>query len=444
MRSICNRVHSGPLQALMRRMMKPVTMARTAGWAFVLGWVLSLGACQQSFTQNPPETHSKPNEVKLETRIQSRDFPSVFQAWYGIDMPDYPQDQLEQRLTAAAKHDLLWEEPLSQLGEGKPLVLGLVWEGDYQGLASGFTAESLQQALANRKRLLELNPNMTFLFEIRWRDAPRSFLPEDSPFWKKDENGEVIKGWLGGWEPFYMLNYDHPAFIENVARQAEIALQSGVYDGVMLDWSGHLPIIQKVRAAIGKEGLIIVNIHDDIADGERYKDYINGAFMELNPEDYSTLSASGSDRNLRNWGTIREALLWFEDNFQSPVINCLEVWGDRKDLARMRATTTLALTHSNAYVLYGDPNPLPTPDHLHDWYAFWDVPLGTPQGSMQQLENGAFLREFEGGTVVYNHYGNGPVNITFDQGKKRISTGETGKRFSIADRDGDIFLDTPN
>lgn len=370
-------------------------------------------------------------------RVADRDFPSAFQAWYGIDMPEYPQDELEQRLAAAAKHDLLWEEPLSQLGEGVDLVLGLVWEGEHHGLSRSFTEQSLTQALANKKKLLELNPNMVFLFEVRWRDAPMSFLPEDSEFWKRDTSGQVVKGWLGGWEPFYMLDYDHEAFQDNVAEQAKIALASGVYDGVMLDWSGHLPIIKKVRQSIGQEGLIIVNIHDDIEDGKKYQPYINGSFMELNPFDSTSIF---NKSNARNWDTTRKALMWFEENLQEPRINCLEVWGDRQDLSRMRATTTLGLTHSDGYLLYGDPNPLKTPDHLHNWYPFWEADLGKPIAGLSHRPDGAFQREFQGGTVIYNHLGNGPVKVEFNEVRKRLSDGSSGRSFELNDRDGDIFI----
>lgn len=47
-------------------------------------------------------------------------------------------------------------------------------------------------------------------------------------------------------------------------------MESGVYDGVMLDWSGYLFIVKKVCEVIGDEGLIIVNIYDDIEDGKKY------------------------------------------------------------------------------------------------------------------------------------------------------------------------------
>jgi hypothetical protein len=376
-------------------------------------------------------------------KVKDRDFPSVFQAWYGIDMPDqYPAKTLEQRLSLAAKHDILWEEPLSQLGEKVDLVLGLVWDHENHGLASSFTKESLILAKENKRKLLEKNPNMVLLFEVRWRDAPSTFLPEDSPWWKRNDKGEIIKGWLGGWVPFYMLNYDNEEFQDNVARQAKIALESGVYDGIMLDWSGHEQITRKIRKAIGNEGLIIVNLHDDIEDAKKFKDVINGSFMELNPRDGSSNTAAGGkeERNLRNWDNIREALLWFEKEFQEPRINCLEVWGDRKDLARMRATTTLGLTHSNGYVLFADPNPLPTPDHYHDWYPFWDVNLGKPKRDVKKLSNGAYQRVFDNGVVIYNHYKNGKVYLKFKNKMKSAATGKISNSFVIDDRDGDIFL----
>ncbi|MBC6994251.1 hypothetical protein QWY85_20840 [Neolewinella lacunae] len=360
----------------------------------------------------------------------------MFQAWYGIDMPEkYPQRTLEERLALAAKHDLLWEEPLSQLGEKVDLVIGLEWAGEYAGLARTFDPASLEKAKKNRAKLLALNPNMKILFEIRWRDAPSSFLPEDSPFWLR-EDGEIKKGWLGGWVPFYLLDYMHPDFIKNVGEQARVALESGIYDGVMLDWSGDLEVVKSVREHIGEDGIIIVNIHDDIEDGEKYKDYINGSFMELNPVDDTSISKS----NGRNWERTRQALLWFEEHLRKPTYNCLEVWGDRDDLSRMRATTTLGLTHSDGYVLFGDPNPLKTPDHLHDWYDFWDADLGLPTGPRVDREDGAFSREFSHGTVVYNPYENEPVSVQFPEPRRSVATGSTAKTFTVAPRDGDIFL----
>jgi hypothetical protein len=391
----------------------------------------------------------KPTEeiCDITRRINGRDFPSVFQAWYGIDMPGkYPDTTLALRLQNAAKHDLIWEEPLSQLGEGVDLVLGLVWDHENHGLADDFTKESLDLALENRNRMLEMNPNMVFLFEVRWRDAPMSFLPDSSNWWLRDENGEIKKGWLGGWEPFYLLDYNNADWQDNVARQCKIALESGVYDGVMFDWSGNLEIIQKTRAAIGDDALIIVNIHDDIHDGRLYAPYINGAFMELNPLDSISLPVdelvlfSGDDVNGRQWDNIRAAVKWFQDSLRAPQVVCNEVWGNRNDLSRMRAVTTMTLVYSNGYTLYADPNPLKTPDHLHDWYEFWDAPLGRPVNFYIERPDGSVIREYDGGTVLYNHYGNEPTTIIFNRDRKRVSDGTVGKSFVVNGRDGDIFL----
>jgi hypothetical protein len=284
--------------------------------------------------------------------------------------------------------------------------------------------------------MLSYNPIMVFLMEIRWRDAPGSYLPADSEWWLKNEDGSRVEGWLGGPEPYYMLNYENEEFQDHVAVQSLVAIESGIYDGIMLDWSGYLPVVKKVREKIGDAGLIIVNIHDDIEDGEKYKDYINGSFMELNVVDRLYQTAS----NQRNWKRVREAMLWFEENLQEPQINCLEVWGDRTDLRRMRATTALSLTHSNGYVLFADPNPLNTPDHLHDWYDFWDVDLGTATGELIERQDGVYSREFENGTVVYNPEGNQTVTIEFKNERTRLSDGSIGMTFEVQDIDGDVFL----
>lgn len=383
---------------------------------------------------------------KITQRVEDRDFPSTFMAWYNIDMPEYPVGNNDERIAAAAKHDLMWEEPLSQLGEGVDLVLGLVWDHKYHGLANSFTKESLEMARKNKSKLLELNPNMVTLFEVRWRDAPMSFLPDSSHWWRRNENGEIKKGWLGGWEPFYLLDANNPEWQDNVARQCKIAIESGIYDGVMFDWSGNLDIIRKTRAAIGDEALIIVNIHDDIEDGRKYAPYINGAFMELNPIDTISMPVdelvinNQEDRNGRQWDNIRTAVKWFQDSLLAPQVVCNEVWGNRKDLSRMRAVTTMTLVYSNGYALYADPNPLKTPDHLHDWYPFWDAKLGKPLGKYSEKTDKSAWRDFENGTVVYNHYGNSAVTVTFNEMRKRVSDGLTGKDFVINGRDGDIFL----
>ncbi len=371
------------------------------------------------------------------TRIAQRDFPSVFQAWNPLDMPAaWPLATNEGRLRAAAKHDVVWEEPVSQLGFKTPLVLGAVWDHAHGGLATRFTVASEKQALANRAAMLLQNRDMVFLLEVRWRDAPGSFLPENSPFWKRAPDGTRAKGWDNGPEPYYLLNPENAEFRANIARQCRAALASGIYDGVMLDWSGHLGVVQDTRAALGPDAIIIVNIHDKISDAQKYRDLINGSFMECNPDGPGLPTKS----NGTTWDNLRAGYVFMEQNLRTPRFNCLEVWGDRADLRRMRAATTLALTHGDGSVLFADPNPLKTPDHLHDWYPFWDVKLGRPVAARTDRPDGASLREFTGGTVVYNHHRNAPATVTFPTPRRRISDNTVATSFTLQDADGDIFI----
>lgn len=132
----------------------------------------------------------------IEQRVADKSYPAVFQAWNPLDMPSkYPTDTHEQFLDNAAKHSLIWEEPVSQLGFDTKLVFGLVWDHKHAGLATSFTKESLAEAKKNLTYLLDKNPNIVSLFEVRWRDAPGSYLPENSEFWLRDAQGNRVQGW---------------------------------------------------------------------------------------------------------------------------------------------------------------------------------------------------------------------------------------------------------
>jgi hypothetical protein len=375
--------------------------------------------------------------VSVSDRLALRDFPAVFQAWNPIDMPSkWPLWSNADRLRAAAKHDVLWEEPVSQLGFNTALVLGAEWDGVHAGLATEFTAMSVKRALDNRSRMLGSKPAMIFLLEVRWRDAPGSFLPEQSPFWRRNTDGSRVAGWDNGPEPYYMLDPENEAFLANIGRQARLAIESGIYDGIMLDWSGHLEVVKVVRAAIGEEALIVVNIHDDVEHAELYAPLINGSFMECNPDG----PGIATPRNGTTWDKLRDGYVYMETHLREPRLNCLEVWGHRDDHRRMRAATTLALTHGDGAVLFADPNPLPAPDHMHDWYPLWDVSLGRPAGQRQTRSDGIVERAFERGIVLYNHLGNGTRKVHFPGDMQRASDGEIGRAFWVSDADGDLFL----
>ncbi|UCG57718.1 MAG: hypothetical protein JSU70_22995 [Phycisphaerales bacterium] len=356
-------------------------------------------------------------ERSIVDRVAGRDFPSVFQAWSpATNVPN------KDRLAVTAQHDLVWHSPRGY---------GLVWDAQPSGLGEAFTPNSIAAARKTRRALLKLNPNIILIAEIRYRDAHPSFLPKGHNWWKRDTAGGLVRGWDEG--GFLCLDFANPRFRRHVAKRAAAAVQSGVVDGVMLDWwrddEHRIALVTAVREAIGDEHLIIANTNDRTAP--KTAPYINGYFMEC------TLSKTAG-----NWEKIASTLKWAEANLRPPRINCLETWyhNSRTDLNLMRATTALSLTRSNGYCLFSDPNPLPTPDHRHNWYRFWDKSLGKPIGKGAKKNDGTVVREFEKGTVVYNPMGNRPVTVVFADVRTSLATGMSAKRHRLGCPDGDIYL----
>ena len=356
-------------------------------------------------------------ELSVRERVYHRTFPSIFQAWNAAEIPG------EEKWTSVARHDIVFHAPD---------FFGLRWDQRFQGLANAFTSDSIVAAKSIRQRLIERNPNIVILAELRYRDAHRSHLPDGHAWWMT-KNGKPVIGWEEG--GYFLLDFANPAYQDHIARQAKEVIATGVVDGIMLDWwdddESRISLIQKIRRSIGADALIMVNANDRKVP--RSAKYINGLFMEC-------YKSSSPD----DWKRITETLSWAEANVQRPRINCLEIWyqKSRADVALMRATTTLVLTMSDGYCLFSDPNPLPTPDHLHDWYPFWDCKLGKPTEKGRILPDGSFQRRFTNGLAVYNPPGNKPVTIQLAKPHTTVSKGTAGKRFTLPSGDGDIYLST--
>ena len=300
-------------------------------------------------------------------------------------------------------------------------------------LGNQFVDESLTRGLKVRKNLLEKNPNLIILAELRYRDAHRSYLPEDHPWWKR-ESGKKVIGWEEG--GYFLLDFSNPDYVAQVARQAKAIMNSGVFDGLMLDWweddEQRIALIREIRKTIGGDPLVLVNAND--RKTPKTAALINGHFMEC----YRT-------KTPEDWKRIADALQWAEANLKAPRINCLETWyhSSRDDLNLMRATTTLSMTLSNGYCLFSDPNPLPTADHLHDWYPFWDHNLGGPKSPGTGTTTGAADVSSGEDSAVYNPPGNHPVSVEFRTPRSAASSGRVGTSFTVAPGDGDLFLAIP-
>lgn len=364
-------------------------------------------------------------ELSLRDRIATRRFPSVFQAWTSAQVPGETPDQ------TLARHDLAW---------GGPWLLGLQWDGPKPGLAARFRPETIERARQRRRHLLNLNPHLVLVCEIRYRDAHSTWLGGlEHPWWLRDTTGRVVPGWEEG--GYYRLDFRLEALRRQAALQAAAATAEGLFDGVLLDWwdegerfagqpmlQARTNLLAAIRKAIGPEKLILVNANDRRVPASA--PWVNGLYMEC----YDTASPE-------KWRQIAATLRWAEVNLREPHANCVEFWRrpDREDLDRMRAVTTLVLTHSDGYCLFADPNDLPTPDHRHLWYPFWEKRLGRPLGPGETRPDGAVWRRFEGGVAAFNPLGNQPVRLLFGFPMRSVARGRIGRYHELPPGDGDLF-----
>ena len=429
-------------------------------------------------------------------KTDQRDFPSIFQAWSGIE--NRPDESERQRLV---RHDLAFAHPYT--------LLRIAWNisesQPYSGLATDLNPSQLDTARQRKRELWDLNPNLLLLVEIRYRDARYlsrqneplvenwwevGFYPPDSPYWLRDSAGEPVIGWgedtngngkidEGDTILNYLIDFTNPEVQNLIVKQAVTLDQSGLFDGIMLDWwnedyatspigvddwsetiltreaelEARLAILRKIRAQVDNDFLILVNAN--MRQIPKSASDVNGIFMECYKQEYN--KGYRLDQILQ----IEETLLWAEQNLREPRINCLEGWrvvtdymGDldtrvternnAENQQWMRMITTLSLTHSDGYVLFGDDNAIPVYDHLHNWYDLWDANLGQPtqEKAVQYREGtGLFIREFENGWAVYNRSGTAQT-VTFNENVIGANSGKRQLHHHIPDFDGEIFLKT--
>ncbi len=363
------------------------------------------------------EAQTEINKTKpILPRIKNRDIPSVFQAWNQSEtLPDHDPN--------ISRYDLIFMAPEA---------LGLKWNNEFVGLANGFTAETLQSAQAKRENLLDKNNNLVILAEIRYYDADPCYLPTDHAWFLRDANG--IPQTIG---KNFKLNINNSEFCEQIARMAKAAVDSNVFDGIMLniwkDDNGHLELIKAIRKAIGPNPMILCNSNDLTTPATA--PYINGYYMRCTNTDTP-----------EGWQRIAETLQWAAGNLRKPTINCLETFyrNSNGDPNLMRAATTLTMAVSDGYCLFSDANPLQSPNHSHAWYPFWDIKAGKPLAAGKKDDKGCYTRAYERGLVIYNPMGNAPATYTFPKPVKSAATGKAAAEHTINPCDGDILLNLPD
>ena len=205
--------------------------------------------------------------LPLAPRIENRNFPSLFTAW--SDKERWPSFDL---IFCCPR----FEARLRQIGDGYEFrTAHPSWDGP----------------VSVRDAYLEQNPTMVFLhgLSVIWNELD-SF-PEDSPWWLRDEQGNILPAWDMG-----LMNLNHPGWQQRMIDIAATIDQCGLYDGIFIDgWSewhnerrGQLPgqvaILKGIRERVREDFLIMVNTNTWTAPVSA--PYINGLFLEFGfPQD---------------------------------------------------------------------------------------------------------------------------------------------------------------
>ena len=388
--------------------------------------------------------------LPIAQRIKDRTFPSVFAAWGGVGWsPVENLPELSDR-EQIALHDFYWSNPYA--GQ------------HFFKTANGWRVTGeLSRAQEYRDAYLDWNPNMIFIAEVRIRDANINLYGEDFPYWLRDSGGNLI------YDPEldnYFTDFTQPGMQEIIIQQAVAVAKCGLYDGIFFD-----SFAERGRALVDSQGVAIYSyeeeqrvkdtilrcirdaVRDDfliIINTNRYKIPrrawgINGIFMEtIQDRNKFDDSIEGDPYNYEGLKEIESTLTWAEENLREPRVNCLEGWGiphEPPDSPRnkrfMRVFTTMSLTHSDGYVLYGMNN-----THQHIWHSFWDADLGRPVGmKAQRYQNidGVFIREFTNGWAVYNRSGK-EQTITLPRSSIGVSSNKRDITHLLPDLDGEIYL----
>ena len=407
-------------------------------------------------SENSLRLSDRPSIVE---RVENRTYPSVFGMW-------------DHQLLNYPRPDNIWEWSYHKdmLSYHDLFVVGSFRSAQWRFTPDGpqLLVAEVEHLQNERSEVQKLNPNHLLLAAIYYYGAPPEVYPEDWPYWLRDENGDRIQDI--GWGEL-LIDWTYPSAQDHFVQQAVAIAKCGIYDGMFLDWwnenstnphlnytydewKARISMLRRMREAVGDDFLIIVNTNQSKARCSA--PYINGAFIgSLWDNEDGYLTHAGLQE-------IESTLLWSEKNLREPQINALEVFAvptepldSPLNKQMMRVTTTLALTHSDGYVLFsvgrteaqleGHARLENVDHHSKYYYRFYDAPLGRPiegdetKGQLYDDREGVFIREFTNGWAVYNRSGK-VQRIRLPEQASAVTSGVTGVNHTLSDLDGEIYL----
>jgi len=362
--------------------------------------------------------------------LEDAPYPRIFQDWFNVtNLPNETENQ------TVARHDIFWTTLNG---------FGLYWTDANGAVTQEYTSETLAYSAPSQEydiaTIRSLNPRIKILGQIQHYGArldgdPNGdeHLPYNHPWWKRDGAGNLVPS------PFdagvYQLDQDNPDLRAHVANQAKALMDTGNFDGIMLDscfkdTTYLYNLLTDIRAKIGENALIVANVNwNQLSPAELSQ--INGILMEN-----GRIGTGGSQPS---WATVRLALDHNETYARNPKVNCLLDYysaspDNGTDVQRMRALTALSLTHSNGFVNFRG-------DNGYNWYdPFWsDHNLGRPTGSRYFITGNAERRDFTNGSAVYNEVGHSAITVSFPEWRRNRATDTWGYSFTLQPGDGGIY-----
>ncbi len=404
------------------------------------GLTLSLFEYDQS-CEIPPEP--------LTPRLKNRSFPSIYARFRTQTLNraeellrKYP-DYWDRRIAEGAYHDLYFS--------GLDMFQQQFVEIDNEWHVYGLMPFSIEL----RDRRHAFNPNMVFLAVLNHHGTGIiDVFPDDHPYWLREANGEIAL--RGDSKHARLINFAHPVVQDIIVGQALAVARCGLYDGIYFDWwddsrstvgdlipldvaqRARMNIVRRIREATRPDFIMMGNVNHRIMP-------LTGPFMNAGDMESSVFQDHTGDILEARLTRVENSLRWLEQNLREPTLNAFQGGSDPnespdspKNRRYMRATTTLSLTHSDGYVVFGIENH----DHKY-WYDFWDVDLGQPVGPKSQLYDedipGLYIREFTNGWAAYNHSG-APQVIALPEEVQGVASGHLGTEHALGNIDGEMYL----
>ncbi len=306
----------------------------------------------------------------------------------------------------------------------------------WHAAAETINPKTAARARANLARIHKLNPTAVVLCEVFFFEEQQDGYPPDHPWWLRNNKGQRVQFWAGA----YRMNLSRTDYIVHVARRIQAVYKAtGGKAGIFLDnlrtdaasRSAWTSLLKLVRELCGQDMPIQVNAGWQSRDLEWIAPLVNGIAYE---------DAVNHDKNKDTEAFYLRAHE-LDRLCRSPQIGVNEVYGDRKDLPRMRRELIRTLVYTNLAYLYADS----TYKHRHGWYADWDVPLGAPKAGPAKPAAGKLARrDFHTGTVLWlPASAKKPFTVNLKDTMRNVFDGRDARKVTLKPGTGAILAKPP-